>query len=204
MKTCTKCGETKPEEHFSRFCHAADGRSPHCKSCRSADHKARYASKHDEIRAQQSEYNASNRKRIRSQQAEYRERNSEALIVKRREEYQRNRDRYRATNEEWKARNPERHRFLIRRSHLKITYSMTPDQYDALLLAQDGRCAICSRETGERLLHVDHDHVCCPGQRSCGACVRGLLCGGCNRLLGWFEKKRDAIESYVSTYEVSR
>lgn len=31
---------------------------------------------------------------------------------------------------------------------------------------------------------VDHDHGCCPATRSCESCIRGLLCGGCNAILG--------------------
>jgi len=58
-------------------------------------------------------------------------------------------------------------------------YGVTPDQYESMMLAQDGRCAICRSEDwpgkGNRP-HVDHDHV--TGQ------VRGLLCGKCNVALG--------------------
>lgn len=43
-----------------------------------------------------------------------------------------------------------------------------------------------------RTLVVDHDHGCCPGQKSCGNCIRGLLCDNCNIGLGHF---KDSVES---------
>lgn len=70
-------------------------------------------------------------------------------------------------------------------------YNITLEQYDALLARQGGVCGICQRpETNKRLkyLSVDHDHSCCPLSKvSCGKCVRGLLCTGCNRRLGAIE-----------------
>jgi hypothetical protein len=63
------------------------------------------------------------------------------------------------------------------------TYGITPEQYEALLVAQGGGCAICGRRPSGRRLAVDHDHACCPGKTSCGRCVRGLLCWTENKWL---------------------
>lgn len=57
---------------------------------------------------------------------------------------------------------------------IKTTYGITREEYDAILEAQGGKCAICRRATGaSRNLSVDHDHK--TGE------VRGLLCTPCNR-----------------------
>jgi hypothetical protein len=78
-----------------------------------------------------------------------------------------------------------RRRVAARDKRIEDTYNLTATDYDALLAYQDGACAICQRATGKtRRLSVDHDHACCNGPRSCGRCVRGLLCKPCNRMLG--------------------
>jgi hypothetical protein len=68
-------------------------------------------------------------------------------------------------------------------------YGLEPGEYDMLLRAQGGVCAICKRATGaKRRLAVDHDHTK-TGRES----VRGLLCKICNYyVLGRFA--RDSIE----------
>jgi hypothetical protein len=63
-------------------------------------------------------------------------------------------------------------------------FGITPEEYAAMVVAQDGRCAICREEETAtargrvRSLAVDHDH-------ETGA-VRGLLCSRCNTALGLF------------------
>lgn len=82
--------------------------------------------------------------------------------------------------------------YLCRRcqtsNRMKAKYGIDLDYYEAMLPSQDGSCAICYRPlTTSRRLAIDHDHGCCPGEASCGNCIRGLLCPNCNRALGLFQ-----------------
>lgn len=64
-----------------------------------------------------------------------------------------------------------------RAGHLKRKYGITLDQYDEMLTAQGGCCAVCGREPRPDIaLHVDHDHQ--TGR------IRGILCFRCNNSLG--------------------
>lgn len=84
------------------------------------------------------------------------------------------------------------------RKYLRNKSSITPEEYDALLLKQNGRCKICDKKPSKVKLAVDHDHDCCNGQRSCGRCVRGLLCRRCNMGIGIFYDDSNLIESAVA------
>jgi hypothetical protein len=77
---------------------------------------------------------------------------------------------------------------------LKRKFNITIDQYNAILKVQDGACGLCGAKPVDDsggFFHVDHDHLCCSGKKSCGKCVRGLLCRTCNAGLGQFY---DSIE----------
>lgn len=79
-------------------------------------------------------------------------------------------------------------------------YRITLDDYERLLNAQGGRCAICQTaecSTGKRFA-VDHDHACCSGPKTCGKCVRGLLCNNCNRLLGYLHDDIERARSVIA------
>lgn len=58
------------------------------------------------------------------------------------------------------------------------SYKLTAEQYAAMMRQP---CAICGYREN---LNIDHDHSCCPGKRSCGKCVRGVLCLNCNYGVG--------------------
>lgn len=83
----------------------------------------------------------------------------------------------------------ERMRRIGRKSRLYLTL----EQYDALLKAQDGKCAVC-HQPGTNLA-VDHDHA--TGE------IRGLLCRGCNLALG-FVKERAAVAFELANYIIQR
>lgn len=86
----------------------------------------------------------------------------------------------------WRAERARRRKAEHER-RVCAAFGLAPGDYDRLYEAQGGKCAVCLVATGKaRALAVDHDHACCPGRTSCGKCVRGLICFGCNRQIGAF------------------
>jgi hypothetical protein len=83
-------------------------------------------------------------------------------------------------------------------------YGLSTNEY--LRLWSDPQCSnpACGERNG---LHIDHDHSCCPNildrNKGCGDCVRGLLCGGCNKALGLLgddPAKLLGLADYLNTY----
>jgi hypothetical protein len=96
---------------------------------------------------------------------------------------------------EWIKANPEKEQA----NKLWSKYRLRPDDLLNILESQDNSCALCDLEFGESTVtHIDHDHACCPGPRSCGECVRGVLCARCNLALGAFESlDLDRVRDYL-------
>ncbi len=83
---------------------------------------------------------------------------------------------------------PELRKKLVTRKRTARMYGLSLDDYERLLEKQGGLCAICREEPKNgRELTIDHNHKCCKAGGSCGKCVRGLLCHGCNMRLGQLE-----------------
>ena len=86
-------------------------------------------------------------------------------------------------------------------------YRLRVADYNALVDAQGGGCATCGRtpteQDGKRLA-IDHDHSCCPGKKTCGRCVRGVLCDRCNTVAGHVEDDVVLMHSIVTYLEKTR
>jgi len=93
-----------------------------------------------------------------------------------------------------------------RRKHRLAQYGLTEEAFARLLEAQANRCAMCGEpfQDGQSIC-IDHDHACCEAEkRSCGRCVRGLLCLSCNTALGIIERKAELARAYLDRYQDPR
>lgn len=87
----------------------------------------------------------------------------------------------------------------FRKWAMPARYGITLDERTSMLERQGGKCLICGAvETDDDRLNVDHDHRCCVSStQTCGACVRGLLCGRCNRSIGLVNDDLEVLRSLM-------
>lgn len=93
----------------------------------------------------------------------------------------------------------------MRRSRaLWYRYGIDLDDYNRMAEEQGNACAVCrGPSVGKGALHVDHDHSCCPSDRSCGECIRGLVCSNCNFAIGAVRDSVENARSLVAYLEAS-
>jgi hypothetical protein len=125
-----------------------------------------------------------NKEHIKQYQAELRAANVEHYRKRSRE----NAAKYRAANPEhfkkrdteYRKAHPDRIKKYIKKAHLKRHYGLTVAEHEAMIVAQNSRCAICGTGApGGRGWHVDHCHET--------NALRKLLCNKCNLGLGHFQ-----------------
>lgn len=104
-----------------------------------------------------------------------------------------NKDKYNKSAREWGKNNPQK-RYG---SEIKRRYGCTLEQYNQMLIDQDGKCAVCGtlHNPAEKKgrLYVDHCH-------SSGK-VRALLCGSCNSMLGYSKDDIAILEKAIEYLE---
>lgn len=181
LKTCTKCGASKPTTAFSKNARKSDGLHPNCKDCQ----HAYYVANRDAILQQQKTYYEAHREEHAKWVRANRAANREA-------EYERNRA-YREANREARAEynrayyeaNPDKSRAKThRRRALKRNNggSFTPADIDALKETQTDkqgklRCWYCGKAMTK--YHVDHFIPLAKGGSSSVSNLR-LACPTCN------------------------
>lgn len=80
---------------------------------------------------------------------------------------------------------PQRTQLCDRCRRLRYCYKVDRAWVRHKLQEQDGCSGCHTTDSGGKDWCIDHDHACCPGSaKSCGACVRGVLCSLCNMALG--------------------
>jgi hypothetical protein len=96
----------------------------------------------------------------------------------------------------WRQNNPERMRELRRRWALKAKYGITRKEFDVMLEAQEGKCAICGTdEPGGKGWCVEHNHLT--------KVVRGIVCNNCNVMIGMADEDIVILQAAID-YLVER
>lgn len=218
MRTCTWCDTAKPlEANFHRNGESAGGWTPRCKSCTKASQsspdavarrEARQSSRSFDLNATRectkcgvpkplSDFHADGRfadghKRsckacaLTAASARQKARWAAGLTPEQRDPAVRAK-----RNSQRNARRQSDPEGTKART-IYSRYRVTERKFAEMLAAQGGVCAMCAGLLAPP--HVDHDHSCCAGKRSCGKCVRGLLCGPCNRALGLLRDNPETME----------
>lgn len=162
------------------------------------------ASKKRQLAARKERYNNDPEYRadcIARSSARYTKKKLDINAKRRTDEFRKRRNELRQASEQEQStmrqynRSTERRRVLRRTLFLK-KYGLTIEQYDALVVAQNGVCAICGGTTaidkwnsGLKNLQVDHCHDT--------GTVRGLLCFHCNTGLGHFRDNSDLLRKAI-------
>lgn len=147
LKTCTKCGTTKPLTDFNNMKASKDGKAWHCRACQNAHSAAAYRKNPEPYKQWAREWAAANP-----------EKRKEAARKATRKWSRENNERVNDWNRAWRARNPEAMRALYARkkAYRKTARTCWDVDLDSLVeIEAHDLCAIRSKAFGFDW-HVDH------------------------------------------------
>lgn len=168
MLQCKKCKKDKEESEFHRHKASKTGFFSLCKECNCSRNRKWQKNNRDKVNFTKQKWRALNKNHCKIYRKEYHEKNKTHILKQRRE------------------------RHYVRK------YGISIQDYDALVKAQNGLCAICNLPGNGKYqkLHVDHCHK--TGK------FRALLCVNCNRGLGYFQDNSECLKkaaNYIDKFK---
>jgi hypothetical protein len=98
----------------------------------------------------------------------------------------------------------------VRERGWALKFGLSPADVQRMLDESGGGCHACGAifdlEAFNKAAtpHIDHDRSHCPGHKSCGKCIRGLLCDRCNRAIGLFRDDPDTLRRAAAWLETAK
>lgn len=199
-KVCSKCGEEKDFDEFSKQNGCKDGLYPSCKKCCAEKSRKWNLENKDYAKTMKHERYIKNRDSVLKKQKEYTDRNKEKIAARNKIWRLKNKDyikdkglRYYSENKEVIAKKlseyqkspagklsiakvQHRRRVLERESECTLTL----EQWDKIVLNQDGKCAMCGKKFCKSR-PPEKDHII-PVSKGGGLTYENVqaLCRSCN------------------------
>ena len=172
MKFCKKCSTNKAISDFNKNSGRRDGLNQWCTVCYKTYLSEYYKKNKEKMNADSNKYYAENKGAYKKWFKQY---------------YTINRDLY------WQR-------------NLRFKFNLTLDAWNFIISIQDGECP-CGvqllRDFKQDIFYrpvVDHSHACCSGNKSCGKCIRGILCWRCNSILGAAKENYRYLPKFLIDY----
>lgn len=172
MKRCSRCGDTKALGEYYRNAAKPDGVSSWCKPCSNASTAAWQAAHPEKVKKTKARWVDRNRKKVaeinmawaranrdksRAIAARYRAAHRDELQEVGAAWREENPEKARAASAAWRDAHPQKNReYCMRRKARKLSATVAPFTYDAVLWRDGYRCYLCGGDVKPDDLHYDH------------------------------------------------
>lgn len=188
---CAVCGQ--PTRAETGVCQRTSG-------CRTENNRRYTQAKPEAARERQRRRRETNPEAIRRGKARYYETGGREKVLA----YQAaHKDEINAWRRAERVKSPEYYRI----QDLSRKHGMRPQDWATLYEAQAGLCYLCGSELDmikSKAIAIDHDHKCCPTNKSCMICRRGLACSGCNLAIGMVHEDPARLRRIADALEVAQ